>query len=480
MRAGAALALRGIVKRFGVTTALDGASLEVRAGSLHALLGENGAGKTTLMRVAFGMLAPDAGQVLVDDRAVHLQSPADAIALGLGAVHQHYMNVPALTVAENVALGGHGRFDRRAILETIRRIGDETGFVLDPDLEVESLSVAAQQRLEIVKALAHRATILILDEPTAVLAPAEAEALLKWLRQFVGAGGTAVLITHKLPEALSWADEITVLRLGRTVAQGVASTFDPASLVRAIVGEDLPFASTVAAAPPGPPVAKLAGVAVRAANGALTLRDADLEIRAREILGVAGVDRSGHAELLRVLAGRVSPSIGTVDIPPTVGFIPEDRQRDAIVAEFSLTENLALRGAGVRRGTMSWSGLMQRTVTLAGEFDVRGGNPSTPVRALSGGNQQRFVVGRELAGDPALIVAENPTRGLDVRSTAYVHERLRAAARAGAAVILYSSDLDEVMSLATRMCVVHNGRVAEVPSDRAAIGRAMLGMGVAA
>ena len=475
----ASLSLRNIVKRFGDVVALDGASLDVRPGTIHALLGENGAGKTTMMRVAFGMVRPDAGEILVADRSVRFATPADAIAAGLGVVHQHYMNIPALTVAENVALGGRGRFDRRAMKETVGRLAADTGFDLDPDQPVESLSVSAQQRLEIIKALAHRASILLLDEPTAVLAPSESEALMQWLRRFVATGGTAVLITHRLAEAMEWADDITVLRLGRTIRSGAATDFDTSILVRAIVGEDLEL-RVVDRAPGvfdgGKVVARLDRALVRDQRGTTPLHETTLEVRAGEIVGVAGVDRSGYAELLRLLSRRVAPSSGRVMVPDVIGFIPEDRQRDGLIAEFSLTENVALRGAAVRRGMLSWPTLTEQTRDVMRASDVRGGTEQTRARHLSGGNQQRLVVGRELSDQPTLVVAENPTRGLDVRSTAAVHTRLRDAARAGAAIVVYSSDLDEVMALATRVCVLHNGRLVEVANDRAVIGRALLGL----
>lgn len=535
-----ALALDGIVKRFGATRALDGASLAVRAGTLHAVLGENGAGKTTLLRVAFGMVAPDAGTVRVHGAPRRFASPADAIAAGVGMVHQHFSLVPAMTVAENVALGGRGRYDARGAAERVRTLAAATGLALDPAARVADLGVAAQQRLEIVKALARDARLLILDEPGAVLSPRESDELLAWLRRHVDAGATAVLITHKLRDALRWADAVTVLRRGRTVHAAPAATESEASLVAAMLGDgalaaeltatpaapaDAPpadatpadatpadatldedvgptsrrtpsdgaaaaaTAATVGASaatrphaevPTGPIVVRADGVGFTDERGVVRLREARFTLHAGELVGVAAVEGSGQHELLRLLAGRLAPTNGALDRPDRVAFVPADRHRDALLLEGTLTENLALRGAGARRGRMPWRDLRERAAALVAAADVRGGTPGAVARGLSGGNQQKFVVARELEADasgavPPLVVAENPTRGLDVRATAAVHARLRAARDAGAAVVVHSSDLDEVLALADRVLAVHDGRVLAVAAERDAVGRAMLG-----
>jgi len=506
----AALALDAITKRFGDAVALDGASLAVAAGTLHAVLGENGAGKTTLMCVAFGLVRPDAGEVRVHGAPRRFASPAAAIALGIGLVHQHFTNVPAMTVAENVALGGRGRYDPRAAAEHVRAVGAATGLALDPAALAGTLSVAAQQRLEIVKALARAARVLILDEPAAVLGPAEADELLGWLRRWVNEGGTAVLVTHKLRDALRYADAVTVLRRGRTVLarpvrDGVHALTE-AQLAAAMLGEraEQPVDAPAVDAPRtvGRRVVGRDTV-VRAARlryvdprGVTRLHDAAFELRAGELVGVAAVEGSGQYELLRLLAGRLAPTAGILERPMDVAFIPEDRHRDALLTDAPLVENLALRGAGARRGRVPWRALAARTAALATAFDVRGGGPATLARALSGGNQQKFVVARELAGDvvhrhvsdrdasadsladgrvPMLVVAENPTRGLDIRAAAAVRARLRAARDAGAAIIVYSSDLDEVLALADRVLVVHDGRVHDAPAERHLVGRLMLG-----
>ncbi len=476
MTAAPALALEQIAKRFGDVSALTDASLRVDRGSLHALLGENGAGKTTLMRIAFGLIAPDAGTINVAGRAVAPRSPLDAIALGVGMVHQHFTIIPAMTVAENVALGGHGVFRRREASALVLRIGRETGLALDPDARAGDLPVSAQQRLEIVKALARGAKLLILDEPTAVLAPAETEDLLTLLRRFTEAGGSAVLITHKLREALDAADAITVLRQGRTVWTGAPGATDARSLAHATVGEML-VAEPVRrrSAPPGEVVIAAHELHARDARGVARLRGVSLEVRRGEVLGVAGVEGAGQHELLRLLAGRATADSGTVERPPRVSFIPEDRQRDALVLAFSLAENVALAGAGRARGTMPWRTLTTRTEALLRRFDVRPPRAQAMAGALSGGNQQRLVLARELGDMPDAVIAENPTRGLDVAATAATHQYLLAMRDAGAAVVVYSSDLDEVLELADRVIVVYAGTACTVRSERSAIALALLG-----
>lgn len=489
-----ALEIDQLHKSFGAIEALAGASLQVREGTVHALLGENGAGKTTLMRIAYGMQRPDAGSLRVFGSPAHFRSSADAIARGVGMVHQHFTLVPAMTVAENVALGMHGRYDAATAADRVRRLGERTGLVLDPSARVETLPVGAQQRLEIVKALARDARLLILDEPTAVLAPKEADELMRWVRRFRDEGRAVVLITHKLREALAVADDVTVLRRGRTVRSGAARTLDEPTLVAALLGEDAGAGATAAAARGAAPrqgaaehtaphdfdaetvIASLRTASVADSRGGVALRDASLDVHAGEIVGIAAVEGSGQHELLRLLAGRLAPTSGHLTLPANIAFIPEDRHRDAMVLDMSLVENVALRGLGSRRGRMPWSVLRAATAKVIERFDVRGPGAGAAGRALSGGNQQKLVLGRELYDRPAMVVAENPTRGLDIRATAAVLEQLRAAADAGSGVVLYSSDLDEVLGLADRMFVVHAGHLLSVvPPTRETVGRAMLG-----
>jgi ABC-type uncharacterized transport system ATPase subunit len=490
MRAGA-LSLRDITKRFGGTLALDGASLDVRAGTLHALLGENGAGKTTLMRLAFGMIRPDAGTITVDGTARSWRSSGDALRAGVGMVHQHFLLVPAMTVAENIMLGRGGMFggfDPRSAAERVRALGAETGLAIDPDARVADLPVGAQQRLEILKALSHDARVLILDEPTAVLSPQETQDLYRWLRRCVDDGRTVVLITHKVREALQIADDITVLRRGRTVLQVPAGAADESMVLAALLGEspgEAPGAdplghsaqpSAIRTQAAGVPVLRLADVSVTDANGVTRLKGTTLDVRTGEIVGVAGVEGAGQLELLRVLAGRLAPDRGEVTRPPRLGFVPEDRQRDAVIPEWDLVENFALKHAGTLSGVMPWDDYRARAERGVKAQDVRTSGVESPIAALSGGNQQKFVLARELEGAPEALIVENPTRGLDVRATAQVLDALRAARDAGVAVVVHSSDLDELFTVSDRMVVCFGGTVREVAVDRDAVGRAMVGL----
>ncbi|MBX6330276.1 MAG: ABC transporter ATP-binding protein [Gemmatimonadaceae bacterium] len=470
-----ALSLEHIARRFGSVEALVDASLSVRAGTVHALLGENGAGKTTLMRIAFGMLRPDAGVIRIAGEPVSLTSPAAALARGVGMVHQHFTFVPAMTVAENVALGGHGRYGRSEARAHVEDVARRVGLAVDPDARAGDLPVGAQQRLEIVKALARGARTLILDEPTAVLAPPEGHERRAALRGFAERGGSVVIITHKLREALAAADDVTVLRRGRTIFTGSTATVGADELARAMIGDAVYEPPRRTPSVPRDVVIEAVHLAAADARGALRVRDASVTARGGEILGVAGVEGAGQHELLRMLAGRLKPSRGKLRIPERIGFVPEDRHRDALVLDFTLYENLALRGAGRARGRIRWPAVVERTHQVMAQFDVRGASPNEQAAALSGGNQQKLVLARELGDLPTAVIVENPTRGLDIAATAAIHRQLVAARDAGAAVVLYSSDLDEVLSLADRMIVMYQGSTREVALNRDAIGRAMLG-----
>jgi general nucleoside transport system ATP-binding protein len=474
------LALISIKRQYGPVIALADASLSVAAGEVHALLGENGAGKSTLMKIAFGLEPKDSGEIRIDGVPVVLRTPRDAMARGIGMVQQHFALVGAMTVAENVALGAPGKLALDATREQIRELGVQSGLTIDPDAIVGDMSVGAQQRLEIIKALSRQTTMLILDEPTAVLAPDEARDLLAWTRRFADAGGSVVLIAHKLREVLSVADRVTVLRRGVTVLQEPAHTVTESMLAKAMLGgtsvTPLPSSradsSTVASAAP---VIQLLRVTVADERGVERLSHTTLDVHAGEIVGIAGVEGSGQRELVRVMAGRLRPTGGGATLPETIGFVPEDRLRDAVVMEASITENVALRGSGSRRGLIAWTVMESETRELMRARDVRGNDARAPLRTLSGGNQQKLVLGRELAGSPAALVVESPTRGLDIRATAAVHSALRSARDAGTAVVVYSTDLDEVLALADRMLVVAGGVVREVAMDRDTVGRAMLG-----
>jgi simple sugar transport system ATP-binding protein len=479
----AALSLRAVQKRFGGTVALADASCEIRAGTVHALLGENGAGKTTLMRIAFGLVQPDHGTLLRDERAVRFHSGRDAIAAGLGMVHQHFMLVPAFTVAENAALGGTGRFDPAHAAARVREVAQHTGLTIDPAARVADLPIGAQQRAELVRALAQDARVLILDEPTAVLTPAESDDLYRWMRRFADDGGTVVLITHKLREALAVADDVTVLRQGRTVLAAPRSAVTEDALVAAIMGLDAPLdAEPLPSAESSAEIVfALDDVTWTDAAGVARLRNATLSVRRGEILGVLGVEGSGQAELLRLLAGRLAPTTGRVTHPERVGFVPGDRLHDAVIPAMSATENLVLAEAGRLQGSIDWRARAAETAQVIAAYEVRAAGPSAALETLSGGNQQKFVVGRERGVAPQALVAENPTRGLDVRAAARVLAALRAVAEEenGAAVVC-STDLDEILALTSRVVVCFAGTVTEVapPSDardRSVYARALLG-----
>ena len=474
-----ALELIEVHKRFHDMQALDGASLVARRGTVHAVLGENGAGKTTLMRVAYGLLAPDRGTMRVGGSVLLPRSPADAIAAGIGMVHQHYALVDAMRITENVALGNRGLFDERRIAARTTAVARESGLSVEPMARVEQLGVSARQRVEIVKALARDARVLILDEPTAVLPPNEAAELLRWIREFAASGHTAILITHKLRDALAVADDVTVLRMGRTVLTGTPRNLTADALAVAMLGEGqgtpVAVTSRIRRTADSPVIVDARGLALHDARGVLKIREATFVVRAGEIVAVAGVESAGHRELLRALAGRLAPAHGRLELPVSIGYVPEDRHRDGLILEMSVLDNIDLRDAGVRRGWRRRRGRAAHAARLLLEYDVRAGSPLARVATLSGGNQQKLILARELDPLPALLVAEHPSRGLDVRAAGAVRERLQAAADAGTAIVLASNDLDELASMAHRALVVHAGTVNETSPDARAIGRGMVG-----
>jgi simple sugar transport system ATP-binding protein len=402
-------------------------------------------------------------------------------------VHQHFTSVPAFTVAENVALAAGWPVAPEPLRERVRELGDRVGLPLDPDARVEQLSVGLRQRLEIVKALAADARILLLDEPTAVLAPAEVDELLRVIRRFTASGGAAVLITHKLDEALAAADRVTVLRRGEVVHTGAVAGQDTATLTATMIGEGAPddrIEPLGARLPPtgdSRPLVRVESLDVRRDGGlGIALRGGSLVVRAGEIVGVAAVEGNGQRELLRAVAGRIHPLRGLRDVAEPVAFIPEDRSTEGLIPEMSLTENLALGSSEsdpwIRGRTIDWREARARTAALLEEYAVAAPGPEAPAATLSGGNQQRVVVARELSRRPRVVVAENPTRGLDIRATATIHARLRRAASEGAAVLFHSSDLDEVLELATRVVVASRGALIEPPpgATRETIGALML------
>jgi simple sugar transport system ATP-binding protein len=468
------LALDDITKRFGGFSALENVSLSIEAGRITALLGENGAGKTTLMRIAFGMIRPDAGSILVDGKVAQFHSPADAIAAGIGMVHQQFSLIPAMTVAENVALGGKGRYSSGEIASRLREVSDRTGLTIDPHAQVADLSSAERQKLEIIRTVAHGARVMILDEPTAVLTPRDTAELFTQLRAFAMSGGAVILITHKLTDALEHADDVSVLRRGQLVLSSTMSGLSEPALVTAMLG-DTPHA--LSARESRPRLSRVVASLVQATvhtRSRLTAMSVTFQVRAGEIVGVSALDGAA-TPLLRVLAGRVKAASGEVELPQKIGFIPENRREEGLIEDFSLAENLALAGAGRRRGLMQWSAMEAATRDVISVFDVRTPDTAASPAKLSGGNQQRFVLGRELIQSPDLLVLENPTQGLDVNASVFVHERIRRARNDGAAVVFYSSDVDELAQLSDRVVVISGSSLTEVSPDRDEIGRALLG-----
>jgi len=469
--------LRNVHKCFGATLALRGADLELEAGEIHALLGENGAGKSTLVRVLYGLVAPDRGEIRIDDEPVSIPSPRHALALGIGLVHQHFMGVPALSVAENLMLGARGSLARRraAALDLLERYGLE----LDPDRPAERLAVGEAQRLEIVRALGRGARVLILDEPTAVLAPSEVELLLAWLVRLREEGRTVVFISHKLAEISSLCDRVTVLRQGESVFTREVAGLDARELGRFMLGEDPP-------SPGRPPPVSEGAIALRLESlESEGLAGIDLELRSGEIYALAGIDGNGQGQLEEVLAGVRELHAGRVELlRPPLALLSGDRQRTGLVLDLPVEENLILNDAArggrapvFQRGVIRRQALRDSASATIRRFQISA-HPGLRAGVLSGGNQQKLCVARALRAGPGVLVAVNPTRGLDVAGTAAVREEFRRAAASGTAVLLVSTDLDEVLELGNRIAVFFRGELLPVDPARHGrdeIGRLMLG-----
>jgi general nucleoside transport system ATP-binding protein len=482
MTDGPILELRSITKRFPGVVANDAIDLDLVPGEVHALLGENGAGKSTLMNVVYGLYKPDGGEILIRGKPITLGSPREAIKHGIGMVHQHFMLIPVMTVAENIVLASeptHGGvlLDYDTAVDRVRELSERFGLAVNPDAYVENIGVGQEQRVEILKALYRGAEILILDEPTAVLTPQEAAELFEIVRGLQGQGKSIIFISHKLKEVLEIADRITVLRRGRKIETIARAGATETGLARMMVGREVLLRVEKKPSVPGEAILAVNELSVFDDRGLEAVRGVSFAVRAGEIVGLAGVDGNGQTELIDALAGLRRAAGGEIRVRDHdvthaaarevldlgVGHIPEDRQRRGLVLEFSLAENLALhdydKEPSSRFGWLFPRRLISRARKLLQEFDVRGGGPQTRASALSGGNQQKVVIAREIAGNPDVLLAAQPTRGLDVGAIEYVHKRLVEARDDGKAVLLVSLELDEIRSLADRVLVIYEGRI---------------------
>jgi simple sugar transport system ATP-binding protein len=475
--------MRGIVKHFPPIRANDGVDFELRAGEVHAILGENGAGKTTLMNLLAGTHRPDAGEILIRGQRVELRSPRDAIDEGIGMVHQHFTLVGRLTVAENVTLGWHTPrvlIRGRALARDIAEVADAYGIRVDPGRPVWQLTVGEQQRVEILKNVYRKADVLVLDEPTAVLAPQEATALFAGLRNMADEGRGVVLITHKLDEVMAAADRVTVMRAGRNVATLAIAETSPSELARLTIGRDLVETAREPGGAEGEPVLSLSALEADDDRGVRVLRGVDLDVRAGEIVGLAGVAGNGQRELAEVVVGLRPSRGGRVvlsgsditarsarrRIEAGIGYVPEDKLGQGVAASLSVADNLVskrYRRSPLSRGfLLSRSRARREAEELMRRFDIRGASVDVPAAALSGGNLQKLVLARELSDNPAVLVACQPTRGLDVGAAASIRRLLVEQRAAGCAVLVISEDLDELLALSDRLAVIHGGRIAGV------------------
>ncbi|MGA9532958.1 MAG: ABC transporter ATP-binding protein [Anaerolineales bacterium] len=481
---------RGIVKRFPGVLANDGVDFVVRAGEIHALLGENGAGKTTLMRILYGLHAPDEGQILINGQPVDIQSPADSIGHGIGMVHQHFMLVPTLSVAANVALGlpsSRGPLlDLDVVSGRIRKLSAAYGLQVDPQALVWQLAVGEQQRVEILKALYRGADLLILDEPTAVLTPQEVDQLFTTLRKMAAEGHAVIFISHKLHEVLSISDRITVLRQGRVVKTVETADTNRQELARSMVGREVLLRTVRQPVEIGEPRLVVEDLHARSDNGLMAVRGASFQVRAGEIFGLAGVSGNGQRQLAEAIAGLIKPVQGSVLLDGTeitglhpaqvishgLAYIPEERMRDGVIKQLSVEENLMLDDHGqapfARGIMMDFDAIADHCRDLIRDFDIKTPSIHTPLRNLSGGNIQKLILARELSRKPSVLIAAQPTRGVDIGSTEYIHQRLIAQRQFGTATLLISEDLDEVRNLSDWIGVIYEGKMMGVVRTEAA------------
>ncbi|EFY02759.1 ABC transporter ATP-binding protein [Streptococcus dysgalactiae] len=473
--------MREITKKFGDFVANDHINLNVRKGEIHALLGENGAGKSTLMNMLAGLLEPTSGEIVINEKPVLIDSPSKSAKLGIGMVHQHFMLVEAFTVAENIILGNekvkNGCLDLKQASKEIKELSEKYGLAINPSAKVADISVGAQQRVEILKTLYRGADILIFDEPTAVLTPAEIQELMGIMRNLVKEGKSIVLITHKLDEIRAVADRVTVIRRGKSIQTVDVAGATSKDLAKMMVGRSVSFTTTKKPSEPKDIVLSIKNLEVDENRGVPAVKGLSLDVRAGEIVGIAGIDGNGQSELIQAITGLRKVKSGSIMIKNqevthltsrkitelSVGHVPEDRHRDGLVLDLSLAENTALqtyyKEPLSKNGILNYNKINEYARNLMSEFDVRGANELVPARGFSGGNQQKAIIAREVDRDPDLLIVSQPTRGLDVGAIEYIHKRLIEERDKGKAVLVVSFELDEILNLSDRIAVIHDGKI---------------------
>ena len=473
--------MREITKIFGQFVANDKINLHLRRGEIHALLGENGAGKSTLMNMLAGLLEPTSGEIAVNGQVVKLDSPSKAASLGIGMVHQHFMLVEAFTVAENIILGSeitkNGVLDIKKAIQEIKELSEKYGLAVDPSAKVEDISVGAQQRVEILKTLYRGADILIFDEPTAVLTPAEIDELMIIMKNLVKEGKSIILITHKLDEIRAVSDRVTVIRRGKSIETVEIAGATNQDLAEMMVGRSVSFTTEKNPPQPKEVILSIKDLVVNENRGIPAVKNLSLDVRAGEIVGIAGIDGNGQSELIQAITGLRKVKSGTINIkgkdvvglPPRkitemkVSHVPEDRHRDGLVLDMTISENIALqtyyKEPLSKNGILNYTNIHNYARKLMEEFDVRAANDYVPASALSGGNQQKAIIAREVDRDPDLLIVSQPTRGLDVGAIEYIHKRLIGERDKGKAVLVVSFELDEILNLSDKIAVIHDGKI---------------------
>ncbi|MEL7243414.1 MAG: ABC transporter ATP-binding protein [Cyanobacteria bacterium J06573_2] len=460
------LRLENITKSFDSFVANDNISFEIEAGKIHAILGENGAGKTTLMNIISGLYQPDSGKIYLENKQVNITSPNTAIKLGIGMIHQHFMLVPQLTVAENIILGTDNSFslNLKQKQQQIAELSESFGLEINPQAKIQDLPVGTQQRVEILKVLYRKAKLLILDEPTAVLTPLEIESLIKTLRQLATAGNTIIFISHKLNEIFNLCDTVTVLQRGKVVANRNISQTNSQELAALMVGREIDFRLNKYSLTPGKVVLSVKNLQVADHRNLIAVNNVSFELREREILGIAGVDGNGQRELADTLAGIRKIKAGQIQLSKNskLAYIPEDRQKMGLILQYSIAQNLILKTFNklpyCKNFLLKPQKINHRTTSAIEEFDIRASETDITVNQLSGGNQQKIVLARELSDNPALIIAMQPTRGLDIGATETVQQQLLQARERGAAIIYISTELEEVINISDRVAVMYRGQ----------------------